>query len=218
MTVPSIRTKGRTAGQGPRRARRGNRWRRSRTGTGMLSALAALATVTAAPADATAGSNGSFETPVVRANAFQTFSSGQPMGAWSVTGGTVDLVGQGFWQAADGVQSLDLNGYGAGTISQTFSTLPLVKYELGYRLAGNPTTGPAVKTGEIQVNDEVVGKFSFDTTGKTFPEMEYTRQKVSFVASGLSTTVRFASTVPGASGPVIDDVTLKSCLVVICHL
>ncbi|MEV7969312.1 choice-of-anchor C family protein [Sphaerisporangium sp. NPDC088356] len=218
MTVPSTRVAGRAAGQDPRRARRGNRWRRLRAGAGLAGALAGLATVTAAPADATAESNGSFETPVVRPNTFQTFSLGQSFGAWSVTGGTVDLVGQGFWQAADGVQSLDLNGSGTGAVSQTFSTLPLVKYEIGYRLAGNPAGAPVVKTGKIQINDDVVGKFSFDTTGKSFPDLGYTHQKVAFVATGLSTTVRFASTVPGGFGPVIDDVEIRSCLVIICHL
>ncbi|MEU8269718.1 choice-of-anchor C family protein [Sphaerisporangium sp. NPDC049002] len=218
MTVPSTQMEGHVAGRRPRRARLGDRWLRLRTSAGMVGALAGLATVTAAPADATAGSDGSFETPVVRPNTFQTFSSGQSIGAWNVTAGTVDLVGQGFWEAADGVQSLDLNGSGTGAVSQTFSTLPLVKYEIGYRLSGNPAGTPVVKTGDIRIDDQVVGKFSFDTTGTRLSDMGYTRQKVTFVANGLSTTVRFSSTVPGGFGPVIDDVEIRSCLVVICHL
>ncbi|MCW2879835.1 MAG: hypothetical protein JWQ95_3935 [Sphaerisporangium sp.] len=219
MTVPSARGKGGAAGQGPRRAGGGNRWRRLRAGAGLAGALAGLAAVTAAPADATSGhSNGSFETPVVRPNTFQTFSEGRSIGAWSVSGGTVDLVGQGFWQAADGAQSLDLNGSGPGEVSQTFSTLPLVKYEIGYRLAGNPAAAPAVKTGQVWIGGDVAQNFSFDTTGKSFADMGYVQQKVTFVATGLSATVRFNSTVPGAWGPVIDDVTVKSCLVIICHL
>ncbi|GAA3804545.1 hypothetical protein GCM10022226_25530 [Sphaerisporangium flaviroseum] len=222
MTAPSATTETRAA---PRAepvttpCEGSGRWRQWRAGAGLLSALAALATVTAAPADATSGSsNGGFETPRVQPHTFQTLPAGRSIGAWTVTRGTVDLVGEGFWQAANGAQSLDLNGDTSGAVSQTFSTLPLVKYEIGYKLAGNPGGPPAVKTGRVRINGEVARDFSFDATGRSFAGMGYVHQKVSFVATGLSMTVEFAGTVPGVFGPVIDDVTVKSCLVIICHL
>lgn len=50
------------------------------------------------------------------AGTFQRFFAPATMGAWTVTEGSVDLSGAGFWQTADGNQSLDLEGtVGIGT-------------------------------------------------------------------------------------------------------
>ncbi|RCG33270.1 choice-of-anchor C family protein [Sphaerisporangium album] len=185
----------------------------------MVGALAALATVTGAPADATTVRfNGGFETPAVGPGSFRTFAAGRAIGAWTVGGGSVDLAGRGFWQAAEGVQALDLNGSGPGAITQTFGTLPLVKYEIAYRLAGDPGGEPAVKSGVVRIGGEPAQDFSFDVTGRSSTDMGYVRKKVTFIATGLSTTVEFLSTVPGHHGPVIDDITVKSCLAIICHI
>lgn len=40
--------------------------------------------------------DGSFETPTVPANTFQTFTAGKSIGPWQVTSGTVDLIGVGY--------------------------------------------------------------------------------------------------------------------------
>jgi choice-of-anchor C domain-containing protein len=193
-------------------------WRRVCTGAGLVSALAGLGTLAAAPANATTGlSNGSFETPVLTPNTIQRFFTGQSIGAWKVTKGDVDLIGAGFWQAKDGVQSLDLDGANNGTISQTFDTLPLVKYEVSYALAGNIANGPVVKTGQVLVNGRVVQNFSFDITGKSRTDMGYVTKEVTFLATGTSTTLQFSSTTsPSGWGPVIDKVDVESCLVIVC--
>ncbi|MEV6985842.1 hypothetical protein AB0M95_31910 [Sphaerisporangium sp. NPDC051017] len=70
----------------------------------------------------------------------------------------------------------------------------------------------------VRIGGELAQNFSFDVTGRSSAAMGYVRKKVTFVATGLSTTVEFLSTAPGAYGPVIDDITVKSCLVIICHL
>ena len=179
--------------------------------------LAGLTVVTATPAQALTGiSNGSFETPVVIPNIFITVGAGGSIGAWTITQATVDLIGAGFWQAADGVQSVDLSGSSAGGVAQSFTTVPLLTYRVSYKLAGNPASGPVIKTGELLANGNVVQSFSFDTTGKTFANMGYTHQTETFVASGLTSTIEFRSTTNTAFGPVIDDVDVQSCLLVIC--
>jgi choice-of-anchor C domain-containing protein len=179
--------------------------------------LSCLAIFTATPASAaTSFSDGSFESPVVTPNTFQTFFAGASIGPWTVTQGSVDLIGQGWWQAADGVQSLDLDGDQQGAVAQTFSTLPLLKYEVSFKLAGNTGSGPTVKTGQVLVNGQVVKEFSFDITGKTPSNMGYVSQEFTFLASGSSTTLEFASTTPGAFGPVIDKVEVESCLLILC--
>jgi choice-of-anchor C domain-containing protein len=179
-----------------------------------------LAVVAAAPAQATAGiGNASFETPVVPPGTFVNLGAGASIGAWTVSRGHVDLMGAGVWAAADGVQSVDLSGSSvplAGGVSQSFATVPLLKYRVSYWMAGNPTSGPAVKTGQVLANGNVIQSFSFDVTGKTYANMGYVHKHAMFVAFGLTSTVEFQSNVNTAYGPVLDDVDVESCLLVIC--
>ncbi|MFE9096670.1 choice-of-anchor C family protein [Streptomyces sp. NPDC007264] len=163
----------------------------------------------------TAFSNGSFETPIVAPNVFQTFVPGQDMGLWQVESGTVDLVDNSYWQAAEGNQSVDLNGGGPGAVSQTFTTKPGTKYTVTYDLAGNPvvdpTYSPPVKTGKALIDGQTFQDFTFDTTGKTPTNMGYVTRQFTFVANNTSTKLTFAGTNVGSHGPVIDDVRVQSC-------
>lgn len=175
-----------------------------------------LGVVAAAPAHALTGfSNGSFENPVVVPYTFQRFFLGESIGAWEVSQGNVDLIGAGFWQAANGVQSLDLDGgVVQGGVTQEFITVPLLKYKVRFKLAGNVDQGPTIKTGQVLANGHVIENFAFDITGKTRANMGYVTEETYFVATGLSTTLTFRSTTGSGYGPVIDKVTVKNCL---CH-
>lgn len=154
--------------------------------------------------------DGSFEYPRAPRNSFATYTAGQAIGPWTV-GGSVDLIGQGYWQAAEGDQSVDLNGANAGSVSQTFTTVPGQTYTVTYALAGNPGA-PAVKTGRALVDGQVFQDFSFNVTGKTVTSMGWIRRQFTFVAGGATTTLAFASTTPGsAAGPALDDVTVIAC-------
>lgn len=193
-------------------------FRRLVTGVLAMSVLTGVGVVAATPAQALTGfSDGSFETPVAPAGTFQRFFAPATMGAWTVTEGSVDLIGAGFWQNADGYQSLDLEGAaGIGTVAQTFTTVPLLTYKVSYRLAGNPAAGPTIKTGQVLANGHVVQSFSFDITGKTFANMGYVGKEAHFIATSLSTTLAFTSTTNSGFGPVIDAVDVDSCLLVVC--
>jgi choice-of-anchor C domain-containing protein len=217
-----------TADGSGRRSRR----RRLCAGAAVMAVFCGIGAVAAAPARAGTGiqfSDGSFEAPVVTPGTYQDLSQGQSIGPWTVTTGLVDLIGAGYWQAADGVQSVDLNGQTAaipdgesGAVSQTFTTTPLVAYEVSYALAGNPLSqgsplaGPLTKTGEVLVNGHVVEGFSFNVTGKSPTNMGYVTKEFAFLATGTSTTLEFASTNPGEGGPVIDNVRVERCLLVVC--
>ncbi|MET7765612.1 choice-of-anchor C family protein [Streptomyces sp. NPDC005393] len=174
-------------------------------------ALAGTGIGAAAAAAVSRFDDGSFETPTVSANSFQTVVTGGSIGPWKVTAGSVDLIGAGYWQAAEGDQSVDLSGQGAGTVAQTFTTVPGKKYTVTYSLAGNPGGGPAVKTGKVLVNGQNFQDFTFDTTGKSTTNMGYVTREATFVATGTSTTLAFASTTNTAAGPVIDDVMVRDC-------
>ncbi|GHF40139.1 hypothetical protein GCM10018790_17160 [Kitasatospora xanthocidica] len=190
----------------------------SRTRIAAVALLAAATTALAVPAHAAGGNralshfdDGSFESPKAPANSFSTLSAGQVIGPWRVTAGNVDLIGAGFWQAAEGDQSVDLNGNTTGTIAQTFTTVPGTTYSVTYALAANPAGGPAVKTGRALIDGQDFQDFSFDSTGKTLAAMGYVGRQFSFVAQNSSTTLTFASTVAGAYGPVLDNVQVKEC-------
>ncbi|MCG5215889.1 choice-of-anchor C family protein [Streptosporangium sp. KLBMP 9127] len=221
MDIPDTPTKS----PAPRPAGTTRWWRRISRSAALIAALTGLGVITATPAGAAVQvPDGSFEFPQVPLNTFRIFTTGQSIGAWTVRG-TVDLKHEGFWEAADGVQSVDLNGSGThnfqGAVYQTVSTprFLLRRYMVTYQLAGNPESGPRVKTGEARINGEVAQRFSFDTAGKTTTDMGYVTKRFYFKPSSSSTTLEFASTTDPASayGPVIDDVRVWDCLVFLCR-
>ncbi|MFJ8404848.1 DUF642 domain-containing protein [Streptomyces microflavus] len=162
--------------------------------------------------------SGGFETPAVPPpTPFTVHTAGQTLGPWTVGGDSVDLVSDRFWDAAGGHQSVDLSGNAPGSVSQTVPTLPLTSYIVRFKLAGNVAQPPAVKKGEFRVNGAVVRTFSFDSAGRGFRDMGYVQQTAVFTTLlHTSATLTFASTTPGYAGPVIDDVVVQSCLLVLC--
>ncbi|MFB8237593.1 choice-of-anchor C family protein [Kitasatospora purpeofusca] len=190
----------------------------SRTRIAAVALLVATATALAVPAQAAGGNralsrfdDGSFETPKAPANSFTPLTAGQTIGPWSVASGSVDLIGAGFWQAAEGDQSVDLNGNSAGTVTQRFTTVPGATYSVTYSLAGNPAGAPALKTGRALIDGQNFQDFSFDVTGRTFAAMGYVGRQFTFVAQGASTTLGFTSTIGGSYGPVVDNVQVQEC-------
>ncbi|MER8236250.1 choice-of-anchor C family protein [Streptomyces sp. NPDC094049] len=179
--------------------------------TALLAAASVVVMATPSAAAVSRFDDGSFEYPTAPANAFTNVVAGQSIGPWKVVSGSVDLIGAGFWQAAEGDQSVDLNGTQAGAVSQTFSTVAGRTYTVTYALASNTAGGPAVKTGKVLVDGQNFQDFSFDSTGRTPAAMGYVRRQLTFVANAATTTLGFASTVPGAMGPVVDDVRVTLC-------
>jgi choice-of-anchor C domain-containing protein len=185
-------------------------------------ALLAGAAVTAIPAHGTelpdrpAGSvkdltGGSFESPPVSVGQpWFLFNAGDTFDGWQVTSGSVNLV-DGRWDAADGAQSVDLNGDQPGTISQTFPTVPGQLYRLTYSLAGNPEGDWGVKKGRVLVDGAFMQAFSFDTTGRTPSSMGWTPKALTFVAARNNTTITFQSDTPGSYGPALDNVKVQGC-------
>lgn len=204
----------------PRRRRHGhgNLWRRLSAGVGLVGALTVVGAFVTTPADAASGfGDGGFETPVIQPHTFHTYYAGESVGPWTVTSGSVELNGAGFWQAAEGDQSLDLDGADTGALAQTFSTTLLTTYRVSYSLAGNPDDIPAVKTGKVLVNGHLAQNFSFDTTGTSRANMGYVTKSFTFLSAGTSAKLEFVSTTtPGGYGPVIDKVKVDSCLLIIC--
>jgi len=157
-----------------------------------------------------------FESPAVRGQ-FQRLPTGSHIGPWTVTAGNVDLSTSSLWQTPSGRQSVDLDGDVNGTISTTVPARPLTTYRVTYALAGNPAAAPMRKTGEVRVNGKVVQRFAFDTSLTSLSRMAYGTRTLYVFALTRELRLDFASTTsPAGYGPVLDDVRVDSCLVVLC--
>ena len=182
----------------------------------VASAVAVLTGTTPAVAAGGAVFRDGFEAPAV-AGGFTRYPAGTRLGPWTVTGGDVDLNTTALWQTPEGRQNLDLDGRGRGSVARTLVTKPLRTYRVRYALAGNYVGGPAVKTGEVRANGKVIQSFAFDTTGRSRDDMGYVERTAYVLARGATLVLEFASTTqPGGYGPIIDDVRVDSCLLILC--
>jgi choice-of-anchor C domain-containing protein len=155
--------------------------------------------------------NGGFETASVNpGGSYLRFTQGSTaITGWTVQSGEIDYIG-GLWQAADGVRSVDLDGAVNGAISQTFDTSAGLSYEVRFALAGNPESGPPIKTVRVSAANQVAD-FTFNITGRTVGDMGYVDQLFTFTAASTSTTLTFQSlTSPAGFGATIDNVRLQA--------
>ncbi|MCC6715767.1 MAG: choice-of-anchor C family protein [Gammaproteobacteria bacterium] len=176
-----------------------------RTLVGRLLVAACLGLSAMAPAHANLVLNGSFETPIVGGSPFVTLNSGSlALPNWAILG-SIDHIGS-YWQASDGNQSIDLNGYGlVGTISQSFATTPGQLYELTFDMAGNPDFD-SVKTLLVQI-DSIAQLFNFDSTGKSNGAMGWVSHSLVFTATDALTTLMFQSlTFDFLAAPPVENV------------
>ena len=177
-----------------------------------VAALALLAACSETPVDPAASldvSAPSFAiSPVSLSN--PSFESGYV--GWSFPGTPGQYVDIGpFWVASDGVNSVDLNGFDAGWISQDITTVAGVQYTVAFDLAGNPGSPQGVKSVEVSAAG-ATATYSFDTTGKSTTNMGWTPETFTFTATGTTTTLMFKSLYNGAGfpddaqGPAVDNV------------
>ena len=191
--------------------------RRGHRAGGVLGLAVLVGIAKAAAADA-AGPNlildHSFEAPAAPAadpaNGYTIVTGPAAFGAWRV-GGEVDLVGPAgpyAMSARDSQQSLDLNGTMPGRVAQVIPTTPGQTYALSFELAGNPYGEPGLVTLDVGAGT-LVQAFSFDRTGRTAANMGWTRMTMTFVTGDEFTNISFQSTTAGASGPMIDAVSVE---------
>lgn len=132
---------------------------------------------------------------------------------WTVTSGSVDYI-NGYWQAKDGVASIDLAGNNPGTISQVFDTVAGQLYSVNYWLSGNPDGGDVGKFGVVSaINGSLIGSATFaGIKGNSHDDMNYLPWNFTFRATGPTTTLSFASK-PSAGnfyGAVLDSVSVSA--------
>lgn len=144
---------------------------------------------------------------------FSTVQAGQTIGPWTVTGDSVDLIGN-YWQATpNGGHTIDLAGNGAGGITQNL-TLSQGVYEVSFYLGGNPDNGPATKNLTVSV-DGVSVPFSFTNAGQTHSNMGYQLETFDFTVlspTPITTALSFSGTDAANNpwGAVIGQVNVSS--------
>ena len=163
--------------------------------------------------------NGSFESPVVTPGSPLTISpGGEPVGFdWKVATGDIDLAGPNpfvLFPPYDGAQAVDLNGTIKGSLYQDFATALGQKYSLTFAYADNPLEG-GVSTADVTVTDLVstgtllADSVAHSTSTNTPPNGDWTIYSGSFIATGTSTRLLFASTSASntpSGGILLDDV------------
>ncbi len=171
----------------------------------LITAISLLVAAGPAFAGPSLVTNGSFESGPDIPGSFITPAAGSTaITGWTVLPTNVDYIGS-YWAASDGDRSVDLSGWGIGGVAQDLTTVAGTTYLVEFDLAGNPRSGPAMKTLEVVAGSQSQS-FSFDTTGKTFQDMGWQTMQWTFVADSATTTLEFKSLTGTAYGPALDNV------------
>jgi choice-of-anchor C domain-containing protein len=174
-------------------------------------ALAASAFAMSSAASAATIVNGSFELGTAPGGYATTWAGSSALTGWTVGGASVDYIGN-YWQAADGSRSIDLAGFGIGSISQTIETIVGQAYSITFSVAANLDGGSTIRNGFIDVGGEQ-SLISFDSTGKTRADMGWEVRTFEFVALDALTTLTFsADAVTSANnfGLALDNVSISA--------
>lgn len=158
-------------------------------------------------ANAATITNGSLEG--LDSGGYSTLAGGSTaIAGWTVGGDSVDWIDT-YWEAADGDNSVDLNGNGQGSISTDITDLVMGEtYEISFYLSGNSDGAPTTKTVGVDVGAGVT-EYTFDTTGSDVPmPMNWTEYTYLFTATAGTMTLTFASLDAGYYGAALDNVSI----------
>lgn len=157
--------------------------------------------------------NGSFEEGV-NPGVFTTLGQGSTnITGWNIyggeVGGTIDYIGS-YWNASDGVRSIDLNGNGPGASLYTTITDMVIgqKYRLYFDLSGNTDGGPALKVSRNGVGENA--EVFVSSSSSLIPNLEWKTYSLDFWAAGETTNLIFKSEVEGPYGPALDNVRISA--------
>jgi choice-of-anchor C domain-containing protein len=175
----------------------------------LISAL--IAATLPVAANAAAVVNGSFEDGT-NPGSFTTVGTGSSaITGWDVLAGSVDYIGT-YWQASDGVRSVDLSGNAIGTLGQTVTGLTAGQsYQVSFDVSRNPDGGVTPRTGVFKAGAQTFG-FSYTDASSTRANMKWETVSYSFLATGTSALISFSSDASGGCcfGPALDNVSIAA--------
>lgn len=139
--------------------------------------------------------NGSFEDASINPGGgfIAVFPGQTSITGWDVVSEDVHYMGT-FWQASDGIRSLDLDGLigSSGGVSQTFSTVAGTQYNVTFDMAGNYANLPIIKPMRVSADGQSQD-FTFDVTGRSALDMGWTSMSWVFTADDTLATLQFLS-------------------------
>lgn len=143
-----------------------------------------------------------------------TYYAGGPLlPGWTVESGSVDLTTTGsFWGPAyDGAYSLDINGWDAGRLSQSFATVLGQIYNVSFAFSRNVAGAPDPATATVSA-----GGRSFDVSAANDGSfgsgyaMRWQTASFSFTGNGSPTSIVLAATQGGNGGVFFDKVSVAT--------
>ena len=149
--------------------------------------------------------NGSFEDASIGVGSFTTLTNSTAIDGWVAT--NIDYIGTA-WASSDGSRNIDLNSTGPGGVTQTFDTAAGTQYIVTFDLAGNPVSGPALKSVIVSAALDSA-EYTFDITGRTTTDMGWTEETFVFTAVSDSTELSVRSGTIGSFGPALDNVRVE---------
>ena len=149
-----------------------------------------------------------FEAPRITHAPYVPLVEGDSISAWVVLG-SIDLISADYWSAAEGGQSVDLDGCGVGGVTQVVTTRAGATYELCFALSANPDGPPTIKTLEVLWDGRRVASLTVSSAGSTRQRMRWTYHRYDVVGRGGTSVLTFRSSTEGCYGAVIDDVKLQ---------
>lgn len=148
--------------------------------------------------------NGGFEDPAVTRPWVPFFANGtRHIPGWRVIRHSVDLVGTD-WPAGRGNQSLGVNGFRRGWVSQFVSTEANTTYKLSFLLWGDPNGPPPRSQLAVRWDLERIRVRKVDV----LTQPRWRRVTLLVQSTKAGTALGFRSLTPGNAGPAIDAVRL----------
>ena len=139
---------------------------------------------------------------------FDGFGGASALPGWTINSGNVDVTTSAspWGPAADGSNSLDINGWEAGSISQTFATVAGKTYTVSFDYSRNAAGAPDPATATVSAGG-VTYKVSAPNDGSLGSEYNFIWKPVTFtfVGTGSPTTLTATATVPGNGGVFFDN-------------
>jgi hypothetical protein len=121
------------------------------------------------------------------------YAAGDPsLSPWQIISGSVDLIGQDFWQAHEGNQSLDLASWQDGIIPQSVFTIPGQSYNVIFAYANNYGTTSAQALVDVS-GFRSLPSSTISHSGSTAVNMNYSLFAGSFVADSGTASIRITS-------------------------
>jgi hypothetical protein len=162
--------------------------------------------------------NGSFETTFPPAPSMLIGTTSTAGSGWQVVSGNYEAFSS-FWPASHGVNSIDLCGLVAGTISTKARLYPNRDYQIAFDLGAN-YNGPSTSSMQLTILFDaasglspVSAVFSASNAGNSSTFMNWLAKSLRFDTVGAATptvsaTFTLASVTTGPSGNAVDNVRL----------